>query len=127
MGFEGPAVEFTALREVVAGKFGEELQNARAGDQRRTRLPDTLHTVASVFHRASKDECAFQAGHFFKCGSLAELVRDGLVLHGSPRVVSQVPWRRRATLDDRTVLEKRRVRSREWQAPQRRSGGSYQE
>src|SRR6185369_16176278 len=98
MGFEGPAVEFTDLREVVAREFGEELQNARAGDQRRTRLSHTLYAIASVFHRASKDECAVQAGHFFKCGSLAELVRDGLVLHRSPRVVSQVPGPRCATL-----------------------------
>src|ERR1041384_693988 len=102
MGVERPALEFAALSKVVAFKLGEELQDPRACNQRRARLSHTVHAITPVLYRASTDERAIEADYLFECGSLAELVRDGFVLHRSPRVVPQVSGRRCSTNPSRT-------------------------
>src|SRR5438132_3579327 len=104
MGPQRAAEEFVAIRKVRPVVLREELQDAGAGDQRRTGLSHSVHAIASVLHRAPEDERALEAAHLFRSGSLAKLVRDGIVLHGSSRVVPQVSWRRRASVDDRAIL-----------------------
>src|SRR5687768_7989499 len=99
MGFERHAVELKSIQAVVAFKLCEELQDAVSGYKRRARLPRPVHAVVTVFHRASKDERGVQAANLFKCRALAELVRDGALLHRAPRMVSSVPGRRRTPLD----------------------------
>src|SRR5262245_13309055 len=111
---------------MVAVQCGQELQDACADHQRRTRLPYTLHAIASVLHRASKDERAVEADHLLERGSLAELVRDGVVLHGAPRMVSQVSGRRRAPVELRAVPAKRGIRPRERQTNNQRAGPGKQ-
>src|SRR5438552_2109036 len=103
MGPQRAAVEFVAIRKVRPFELRQELQDAGAGDQRRTGLSHSVHAIASVLHGASEDERALEAAYLFRGGSLAELVRDGVVLHGSSGVVPQVSWRGWASVDDRAI------------------------
>src|SRR5262249_19567458 len=112
VGFEGPALGFGAVSTGVSVELREEFQDTGAGDKRRARLPGAIHAGARVLHGASEDGGAFAVDHLFERGSLAELVRDGFLLHRSPRVVSKISWGRRASVDNGAVPEKRSLRFR---------------
>src|SRR5262249_14139482 len=91
---EGPAVELRPLREVVALELRQELQDARAGDHRRARLPLPVHAEPLVLHRAAEAGRALAPRRLSELGSLAELARDGVLLRRAPRLVPPLARRR---------------------------------
>src|SRR5882762_8642627 len=103
MGFERLALEQRAVREIFALDGSEELQDAGSGDHWRARLSRAVHTVVTVLHGAPKNERAVTPPRLPRRGTLAQLVRDGAVLHGAPRMVPQVLGRRRCSMDNRPV------------------------
>jgi len=82
------------LRAVVAVALGRELRDALPGDHRRAGLPGALHPEPAVLHRPPEDEGALAFGCLPRRGSLAGLVRDGVLLSRPPRLVPPVARRR---------------------------------
>src|SRR5215213_187752 len=110
MGPERTALELRALPEMVPLELREEFQDAVPGPKRRARLSSPVYAIAPVLHRPAKDERAVAPHHLFGSGPLAELVRDGPLLHGPPRLVPQVSRRRGPSVEHGAVLAKRGLR-----------------
>src|SRR5207244_4106303 len=74
------------------------------------RLSRPVHARAGHVHGAAEDGRAVAADRLLQRRPLAELVRDGALLHRAPRMVSEVPRRRWRAVDDRGVPAQCRVR-----------------
>jgi len=114
------ALELESLRKMVALELREELQDAVPRDHGRARLPRPLHAESADVQRPAEDECPLAAHRLFGGRPLAELVRNGPLLHRPPGVVPEVPRRRRPSLDDRSLSPQRRLQHRHRGAGQRR-------
>src|SRR6266540_1100431 len=90
MWFEGHTDRFKAIASMMGIYDLRSFHGADAGHFRRARLPGALHSVAAFLYRSPGDEGAFETDHLFERRTLAQLVRDGALLHGAPRMVQQV-------------------------------------
>jgi hypothetical protein len=112
VGLQRPALEFRSVRKVLTFLLCEELQDALPGYFRRARLSRPVHTVPSAFYFTAKGACSLEAHHLFQRGALAQLVRNGALLHSAPRLVPPVSRRGRASLEYRSIPQQRSIRSR---------------
>src|SRR5437016_3615661 len=94
------------------------------GDHRRARLPRAVHAGPADVHGAAEAACAVAADRLRERRPLAELVRNGALLHRAPGVVPEVPRRRRRAVVDGGVSAQRGVRYGERKADRGEEGSA---
>src|SRR5436305_1586665 len=91
---------------------------------RRARLPRAVHAGAADVHRAAEAARAVAPDRLLERRPLAELVRDGALLHRAPGVVPEVPRRRRSAVVGGGLPPQRRLRHVERQAHRGEEGSA---